>query len=304
MNHYNCKICNKKHSYYYGLDTPVPDSINDIPEEERGSRVQFFEDKYILDREKLLVKGEIEIQVERSKNKPIVLRVWISIDIEEFKKAINGGDRISVLEIEGEIDNEIPLYEDLRGTNAVVIMDPSNEYPSIKVKTESRIKEDQFEPISTERMIELMNRFHHPELFRDKIDFDKNFESRFQQTLEEVEKKFFKRRKRFVINLSSPRTLLFQIIASKMLVNPSGKSNGYGIHLAFDDTDIETKEELEKFERSPFVDGFDCVEIDDIITYQKDINRDKEKLQQIVTDLISKFYREDVEETEIDFFGL
>lgn len=304
MNHYNCKICNKKHSYYYGLDTPAPESIMEIPEEERGSRVQFFEDKYVLDRKKLFFKGEIEIRIERSNEESMILMVWISIDIDEFERAIKRGNGTPVIEIEGEIDNELPLYDDLRGIKAMVIMDPSNEYPIIQVKTESRIQGDQLEPISNDRMIELMNRFHHPELYREKLEFDEKFEQRFSQMLEEVEKKFFKRRKQFVINLSSPRTLLFQIIASKMLVNRLGEGNGYGLHLAFDDTDVETKEELEKFEKSPFVDGFECVEIDEIITYQKDIKRDKEELKQIVIDLITKFYEEDVEETEIDFFGL
>jgi len=304
MDHYNCKICNKKHSYYYGLDTPAPDSIKEIPEEERSSRVRFFEDKYVLDREKLFFKGEIEIQIERSKKESIILMVWISIGLDEFERAIKKGNRSPVLEIEGEIDNELPLYEGLRGIKAMVIMDPSNEYPIIQVKTQSRIREDQLEPISDDRMIELMNRFHHPEQFQEKLEFEENFEYRFNQTLEEVERRYFKRQKQFVINLSSPRTLLFQIIARKMLVNLSGKGSGYGLHLAFDDTDIETKEELERFERSSFADGFDCVEIDDITTYQIDIKRDKEKLKQIVVDLITKFYGENIEETEIDFFGL
>lgn len=304
MNYYTCKICKRKHSIYYGLDIPEPESIGEISEEERELRVQFFEDKYVIDRKNLLIKGEIEIVLDKSKDQALILRVWTSIDIEEFEKLINGFESDSVLEIKGEIDNELPLYDDLRGIKVIVIFDPSKEYPKIQIETESQIKEDQVELISEDRMLELMNRFHHPELSRERIKFAKDFAERFTETLEEVERQFFRRRKQFVITLSSPRTLLFQIVASEMLVNPIGKGTGYGLHIAFDDTDIETKEELEKFEGSEYADEFDCVEIDDIVTYQKDFKKDKEELKQMVTDLITKFHEEEIEEIEVDFFGL
>lgn len=304
MNYYTCKICKKEHSIYYGLDTLEPESIGEISEEERESRVQFFEDKYVIDRKDILIKGEIEIVFDKPKDQALILKVWTAIDIKEFEKLINGFEDGSVLEIKGEIDNELPLYDDLRGIKVIMIFDPSKEYPQIQIETESQIKVDQVESIGEDRMLELMNRFHHPELFQEEVKFTKDFAERFTETLEDVEKQFFRRREQFVINLSSPRTLLFQIVASKMLVNPRGKGNGYGLHLPFDETDIEVAEDLEKFERSEYVDEFDCVEIDDIVTYQKDFKKDKEELKQIVMDLITKFHEEELEEIEFDFFGL
>ena len=143
---------------------------------------------------------------------------------------------------------------------------------------------------------------HHPELFKEKVIFDKPFSERLIDELDFAEREYIKKNKDFVINISSPSTTLFQILSSNMLESSDGNKKGFGLHLSFDESHEESLEEIKKFRDQEYSKEFEYHDLDEIPTYQIDLKTNKEQIKELVTKILEDVYEQDVEIIETDNF--
>lgn len=305
MEKYKCEICGKKHNVFRSLESPLPDLITDIPEKERESRVVEMEGFYVVDRKWFLGSGYILIEMENLDEPIFFWQVWATIAPNDFQDNLQNLINGQTVELSGRLQSEIPFYPKSKGLESKVIIQASDELAiEIRVEEESKLKEDQLKPISKERVIELMQHINHQELFKEKKKFDKPFSERLKSELIFAEKEYLERKKDFAINISSTNSVLFQIINSKMLESNKNGNPGFGLHLSFDESFEESKEEIEKFRNQQYSKEFAYHDLDDIPTYQIDLGNDKERIEKLVKRLIDDVYEQEIETIETDNFEI
>lgn len=305
MEKYKCEICGKKHNVFRGIESPFPDLISDIPEEERENRIYDMKGMYIIDKEKLLGNGYILIEMENLDEPIFYWQVWVQISIKDFQnnlEQLKNGERV---ELNGKLLSQIPFYEKSEGLESKIIIQASNELEiEIRIDEDSQLKEDQSKPISEKRVIEIMQRLNHHELFKKKKEFDKSFSERLIDELNFAEKEYINKEKGFAINISSPNTTLFQIVNSNMLESKDDNKKGFGLHLSFDESFDESIEEINKFRNQDYSNNFDYHDLDEIPTYQIDLETDKEQIKKLVIQIIKDVYEQEVETIETDNFEI
>ena len=305
MEKYKCDICGKKHNVFRSIESPLPELISDIPEEERENRIYDMKGIYIIDKEKLLGNGFILIEMENLDEPIFYWQVWVQISIKGFQdnlEQLKNGDRV---ELKGKLLSQIPFYSKSNGLKSKVIIQASNEIEiEVRIDEDSQLKEDQSKPISEKRVIEIMQRLNHYELFKEIKKFDKPFSQRLMDELNFAEKEYIKTEKGFVININSPNTTLFQIVNSNMLESKVGDKKGFGLHLSFDDSFDESIEEISKFRNQYYFNNFNYHYLDEIPTYQIELEMDKEQIKKLVIQIIQNVYEKNLETVEIDNFEI
>lgn len=305
MEKYKCEICGKTHNVFRSLESPLPDLIADIPEEERESRLVEMEGFYIVDRKWFLGSGYILIEMENLDEPIFFWQVWATIEPNDFQDNLQNLINGQTIEIRGRLQSEIPFYPRSKGLESKVIIQASDELAiEIRVEEESKLKGDQLKPITKERVIELMQHVNHHELFKEKKEFDKPFFERLKEELNYAEGEYIKKDKDFAINISSPNSVLFQIISSRMLEKNTNGISGFGLHLSFDDSFEESREELEKFRMQDYSKDFEYYDLDEIPTYQIDLGNDKERIGELVKHLIENVYGQETETIDTDNFEI
>lgn len=303
MKKFKCEICGKNHNVYAGLESPEPSMISDIPEEERTTRLEVFEPIYIVDGKYFFINGYILIHKENEEEPFFVWQVWMSVALEEFRSKAKNFEHGKVMEIEGHLEIELPFYENSKDMVVKAIIDTTKEEVLIEAE-EGQLKQDQSKPITKERVIEIMQRMHHPELHKEKTVFDKPFETRLSNMLDRVEHDFIAKDKDFVINIASPRVVLFQVVSRRILESTLDEKRGFGLHLSFDDSFEESLEEIKKFRATTYSNDFQYYDLDNIPTYQIDVKEDKKQLEHLVKKIVQEVYQEDAENIELDVFEI
>jgi hypothetical protein len=306
MEEYKCEICGKKHNVFRVLESPLPDLITEIPEEERESRVNELNGFYVVDRKWFLGNGYIHIEMEGLDEPIFYWQVWATISPDDFQNNLENLMNGKTVELRGRLQSEIPFYPKSKGLEAKVIIQATDDEMllEIRVDEDSKLKEDQSKPIKRGRVIELMQHIYHCELFKEKKEFDRTFDERLREELNYAENEYIKNEKDFAINISSPNSVLFQIISSRMLeISTNGKS-GFGLHLSFDDSFEESKEEIEKFRKQDYSKDFEYHDLDDIPTYQIDLGKDKNRIEELVKRLIEDVYEQRIETIDTDNYEI
>ena len=278
--------------------------LDNIPENEMENRVDGMNGLYLIDKKWLLVNGYIYIFMEGLEEPMFYWQAWVSVSSDEFQQhyeRLMAGQKVV---LEGALESVIPYYTKSIGLKATVSISALNEAAEIRITEESDLKEDQSKPITRERVIELMRYINHRELYEEPKKFDTPFSLRLKSELAEVEKKYFKRKKAFAINISSLDAVLFQIINSTMLPSKGKKKSGFVLHLSFDPTFEESLDEIARFRKKDYSKVFQYQDFDGIPTYQLDLGIDIDEVEKMVTLLIEDVFEQDIAIVDVESFQL
>jgi hypothetical protein len=305
MEKYKCEICGKNHSVYRSIESPIPELISEIPENEHEERIVEFKGLYVVDRKWILGNGYILIEME-SLDEPIYYwQVWVSMSLIDFKNNLEKLTREEPIEVKGKLESHTPFYKKSKDLNVNVIIHVTDELElelEIRVVEESKIKTDQSKPISRERAIEIMQHIHHPELHKPPKVFDKSFHERLNKELDNVKLNYVEKNENFVVSLNAPDCTLFQIIHSNMLESNNNKDFGYGLHLSFDDSFEDSKDEIRRFKKQDYASDFNYHNLDEIPTYQINLQENKARLIELVETIVGEVYQRDIETIDLDAF--
>ena len=273
----------------------MPDELANMESNESIERLT--DNAFLVNSEHLIISGDINIETE-IEDLEMQHRIWVKISAKEFFSNYEALKAKNEINMQCELLSELPFYPKSKGLKAHFKMQ-SSIYGTIKISSESKLKEDQENPISELRVIELMENLYH---FGDKKrkTFEQPFVERFKDIIEIAKNEYQENGKMFVINLSSATEVLFQFIASNMLNKPI--EDGLGLHISNDETndDYETvKSSMSKLNETM---ELDLIQLDEIDTYQKYYSWNATELENDVLRIISKTYDENKDEIEIDIF--
>ena len=268
-------------------------------------KIKELEGLFFVDNKWVLANGYILIEME-SLDEPIYFwQVWVAISPLDFQNNLDKLEIREVFQVNGRLLSHIPFYERSKDLLVDVIIYPSDEFEleiEIRIDEESQFKNDQSKPISKERAIEIMQHIHHPELYKPAKVFDKPFNERLNKDLDNVKSNYLENNENFAVNISAPGFTLFQIIHSNMLESNNNKDFGYGLHLSFDDSFADSKDEIRRFKNQAYAADFDYHDLNEIPTYQINLQENKARLVELVGSIIEDVYQRDIETIEIDAF--
>ena len=298
MEKYNCEICNKKHAVYYSSTGGFPQSVLEIKLKEETERIEeLSEYLHLVDKKDIFVKGIITIETTFNEY-PITHEAWIEIPIKEYVSQIEKAKGKIDLELHGTMAPVLPFFQNIIGIKAKWILDKENQIGQIIAQTESQLKEDQQNPITEKRMTKMMEFLHHPELNKKKKIFSKSFEERFNEIVKKAETEFSKKGRYFLIDVSSLKEILFQLISSEML---STETKGeIGIHISNDEPNENYKAVKKEMSKLCVSNMIKEIKLDKIETYQKNYSFADKGLIEDVEHIIKMVYGEEKEELEIE----
>jgi len=298
MEKYKCHICKKKHSVYYSSTGGIPKFLLEIRMNEELDRIEELSDDFLLiDKEKVIVRGNIMIETNFTENS-IFHEAWISIPLYNYLEQIEQTNGKPLLELTGEIASELPFFQNLVGLAAKWSYSEKQGYAKIDIVDESQLRKDQSKPISKDRVIEMMQLIHHPELYKKKKIFEKQFQERFNEILTKAKLEFSAKSKLFLIDISNLKEVLVQLISSEMLSN--AENNGIGIHLSNDEANENFTEVQERMSLINKDAKFRRFKLDNIETYQKKYEFGDTKLFDELKLICESIYEQNIDELEIE----
>lgn len=300
MKKYKCEICNKEHAVYYSSDSPLPDLLTNITENGQDERMEkLAESAFIVDNEKLIIKGNLQIETDFS---DILIEhyVWVEIPIEEFEKKYEQLTLGNQIVLKGILLSDLPFFEQSSNLKTNLILDKSNIMGQLKIESESQIKTDQQSPINRNRFIQMMQRINHPELWKEKVIFDKPFKERLFEKLSQANSEYKSKGRNFVIDISNQRENLIQLVSSEILTIPA--STGIGLYLCNDATNLNYNEVKVRMLDLCENNSIQKLMWDDIETYQKNYQIDEDQIYIDLEMIITRVFEENMEKLELDIF--
>jgi len=157
MKKYLCEVCGKKHDIYRGIRSPLPEIFDEIPDDEKDSRITNLGNIYIIDKDTVLGLGNIIIEMENLDEPIFCWEVWVKISMKSLAQHVEEFKTKSVVELEAILLSELPFYEKSKGLKLKVFI-PTSDDDNIEIRVEesSSLKADQSIPITEKRMIEII----------------------------------------------------------------------------------------------------------------------------------------------------
>ncbi len=150
-----------------------------------------------------------------------------------------------------------------------------------------------------------MNRLHHAGDFSEKQEeFKEPFTIRFNQLLNEVARAYADKGEDFCVNLQGRHSVSFQVVSSGVLEEASDHHTGFGIDLPFDLSDQELVEQQQRFLALPIAAKFTRYDLDGIPTYQFNVGADRKLLIELVIEILSSVFQEEVEKIGFDHYAI
>lgn len=108
---YRCSTCGATHEDLPHLAMEFPDHYFEVPEEERGQRIEVTSDTCIIDNEDFFIRGIIEIHVH---DYPHIFGfgVWVSQKRENFYSYVENSDSDEIGPFFGWLCNNIAYYKE------------------------------------------------------------------------------------------------------------------------------------------------------------------------------------------------
>lgn len=153
-----CKSCDKIHEGVptFGFDSPA--IAQWIPEHERESRVELGTDDCVVDGERFLVRGCLEIPVV-GEQEPFVWGVWVDIsqrDFDQWASAFHLEKRDHIGPFAGYLGSRLPCYPDTFNHHVVMHLRDKGTRPYIEVsRSEHPLHIEQCGGVSQERLAEI-----------------------------------------------------------------------------------------------------------------------------------------------------
>ena len=301
MEKYKCDICKKNHTIHYGVGHYIPEIVDEILNGKRDEDLRQEGHMYIIGNEKVLINGTIYVEVKELSTH-LYWQVWVDITKEAFFNAVeNKAD----YRIRGHLTSDSLFYDNMNELVVWLLLGEDKSSTEVIIDDEKHpLYQDQKEGISKERLLELMQRIHHPELHKGTIIPDEPFSERLLKELNLIENEYFKKGENCSINISSPGVILFQIVNRSLLECVKDQNDGFGLHLAFDDSDEEKEEERLRLEKQDYYSAFTFCHLDEVPIYQIDLENDKYQIIALSEKLLKDVYMQDLKTVEIDHFEI
>ncbi len=162
MDNYTCDICGKTHKISRGLEATQPERILAIPDSVIVNRVQEIQGSYILDNKTFILKGDIFIYKKEETTPFFNWSVWVSLSLSDFQAQSEKLSKRENVEFSGQLETNLPFYEKTKGLKVKIFINLDYDYAVVKIDESSKIRNDQVNKINTERVIELLQKIHHP----------------------------------------------------------------------------------------------------------------------------------------------
>jgi hypothetical protein len=155
---YRCHICGELHDDLPHIGADKPDHWWDVPEEERGKRIQLTSDTCIIDGEHYFIRGVIEIPV-RDVPQGFGFGVWVSQKRENFFTYLRNPDSDKIGPFFGWLCTRIAYYsEDTLLLKTRAHFRSGGLRPVIELEpTDNPLSVDQREGISLARAWEIVH---------------------------------------------------------------------------------------------------------------------------------------------------
>jgi len=298
MDTFKCEICGKEHEIYTGIETPEPELIVEFSDEEKEKRVKEFDGTYVVDSKTLFMKGEIFLYLKGDEEPYFSWPVWASFSLKDFQSKHDVFKEEQTIELDGVLESSLPFYEKTRGLKSKIFLNINYDYSTIKIEEKSEIKDDQTEGITEDRIVSLMQKLYHS---KGNKKFEKPFATRLAKEIDLAEKKSLSKNENFLIDISLG-SILFQIVHTEMLEINNENTNGFGLHLSFDESFKSSQVEIANFKRQDYLKEFNYHNLDGIPTYQIDLGRNKERIVNLVSQIIVAVYEIELEFVEVEYF--
>jgi len=264
---------------------------------DKEARVQEFEEFLVVDNTRIFFKATVEVFWEGQSSPFFSWNTWGETTRETFLPAgqkLQAGEPAS---FPGSIPSITVFYEPGGHLNCTFTIFPEEGKTIVSVDTPSQLKTDQSKPITTERVIELMNRLHHREDKNTGQKDNRPFDERLKESLEIAQKDYLDKKKQVCITLLASPAIGCQIVSSSILEISTDAAVGLGLHLPFDEAT-----ERGIFENHPEAKHFHLHVWDGIPTWQRDFGMDFEQLLNVTMMLLIEVFKVDVEKIELDVF--
>jgi hypothetical protein len=162
-----CKCCGETHHGIPTFGADAPASYYWMEEEERSKRVMLDTDTCIIDNERFLIRGCIEIPVA-GETDPFIWGAWVDVsqkDFEEFKSTLGVKHRSHVGPFAGYLSSTYPTYaESTFNLHVVAYLRDDGIRPLIKVTQSTHsLHREQCQGIDPARVIEIYEHVMHRE---------------------------------------------------------------------------------------------------------------------------------------------
>jgi hypothetical protein len=155
---FTCSSCGEVHEGIPTFGTGAPLIARMIPDAERETRVELGSDDCVVDKERFLIRGCLEIPVV-GETDPFVWGVWVDVsqrDFDEWAKSFRLDKRSHLGPYGGYLGTTLPGYPDTFNLHAVVWLRDSGIRPLVEIPNQDHpLHREQCQGISIERVQEL-----------------------------------------------------------------------------------------------------------------------------------------------------
>jgi hypothetical protein len=132
---FRCATCNQIHEGVPTFGSATPAIVDWIPEPEREGRVELGTDDCVVDGERFLVRGCLEIPVH-GETDPFVWGVWVDLsrkDFEQWVEAFDLESRTHIGPFAGYLGSVLPCYPDTFNHQVVLYLQDKGTRPFVEV---------------------------------------------------------------------------------------------------------------------------------------------------------------------------
>lgn len=304
MTTYHCPDCKKDHKIYPGLEIPPPEFITKMSPEERELRVKDFAELIVVDNQRVFGNGYIFIYMEGQEEAIFSWHGWAELSLKDAIAKVPALKHQALVQVEGTFPGIPIFYDNSESLQCLFTLSNEDQHSEIIIIQESQLQKDQKQPITKERMIALMNRLHHMGESTVAPTYDAPFAARFREVIEEVKSQYLKKGKEFALNLLTSQAISFQLVGNSMLKDGPSSTNGIGLYLPFDQSDPILITQQKRFLATDYADLFTLNEWDGIPIHELDIGQDYKRLQQLVLQILTDVFEEDIESVGFEHFSV
>lgn len=161
---FRCKCCDQIHQGVptFGFDAPA--IAQWMPEDQRDKRVQLSTDDCVIDGERFLVRGCIEITVHGERD-PFIWGAWVDLSQKDFDQWVQSFDlekRSHIGPFGGYLGTRLPCYPDTFNHHVIMHLRDKGTRPYIEVsQSDHPLHGEQCNGISQDRLVEIFETVMH-----------------------------------------------------------------------------------------------------------------------------------------------
>lgn len=160
---YECKICNQKHEFYFGINVYESPRVTSIKHEDSNRVNEAEKNYYCIDNNLIVFPAVIEIKTNFQT--PFQYETWVECKLIDFLEMCDSYKNEVGFKIEGKLFDElIPFYQNTIGLRCTIKFRPNmkaSAKANVYILEESVLKKDQDKGLSNTRFEEFMNQIYH-----------------------------------------------------------------------------------------------------------------------------------------------